>query len=257
VHHYPSIDVVLSCPSTYVNNPVRGSSVKSATPRSGHGLKSRKQIGGDDFDFLPFSEVQSIAAVGKYIVLNGHKLCGCVFPRRAQELTAFLELLRSLSFDLRKPAIQKELKRFTDVAGIDNSERLQKRFHPDFGGRVIFTAPVLHFQDPSAGCPLAALGSEIARCDEKTRTAATQAFLELVNIIAAESGKTRPDVARRRARVAAATMIRALTISRIVTDSELSASILREARKQLVDRRLTKYRGLRSRESGADKLADA
>jgi TetR/AcrR family transcriptional repressor of nem operon len=94
-----------------------------------------------------------------------------------------------------------------------------------------------HRDDPSAGCPLAALGSEIARSDEKTRAAATQAFLELVNIIAAESGKTRPDVARRRALVAAATMIGALTMSRIVTDSELSAAILREAAKQLVNSR--------------------
>src|SRR6266849_10876994 len=94
-----------------------------------------------------------------------------------------------------------------------------------------------HRDDPSAGCPLAALGSEIARCDEKTRAAATQAFLELVNIIAAESGKTRPDVARRRALVAAATMIGALTMSRIATDSELSSAILQEAGKQLVNSR--------------------
>jgi TetR/AcrR family transcriptional regulator, transcriptional repressor for nem operon len=92
-----------------------------------------------------------------------------------------------------------------------------------------------HREDPSAGCPLAALGSEIARCDGKTRAAATQAFLELVDIIAAESGKTRPDVARRRALVAASTMIGALMMSRIVTDSELSAGILREAEKQLVN----------------------
>src|SRR5258708_5329681 len=124
-------------------------------------------------------------------------------------------------------------------------------------GRVAQYLSPAHRDDPSAGCPVAALGSEIARCDEKTRAAATQTFLELVNIIAAESGKTRPDVARRRAWVAAATMIGALTMSRIVTDSELSASILREARKQLVERHLTKYRRLRSRQSGADKLADA
>ena len=91
-----------------------------------------------------------------------------------------------------------------------------------------------HRDDPSAGCPLAALGSEIARCDEKTRAAATQAFLKLVDIIAAEVGKTRPEVARRRALVAAATMIGALTMSRIVTDPELSADILREAGKHLV-----------------------
>src|SRR6516165_2567010 len=91
-----------------------------------------------------------------------------------------------------------------------------------------------HRDDPSAGCPLAALGSEIARCDEKTRAAATQAFMELVDIIAAEFGKTRPDVARRRALVAAATMIGALTMSRIVTDSELSAAILRQTERHLI-----------------------
>ena len=54
---------------------------------------------------------------------------------------------------------------------------------------------------------------------------------------AAESGKTRPDVARRRALVVAATMIGALTMSRIVMDSELSAGILREAEKQLLNSR--------------------
>jgi TetR/AcrR family transcriptional repressor of nem operon len=103
--------------------------------------------------------------------------------------------------------------------------------------RVAKYLSLAHRDDPSAGCPLAALGSEIARCDEKTRAAATQTFLELANIIAAESGRTRPDVARRRALVAAATMIGALTMSRIVTDSELSADILREAEKQLVNPR--------------------
>ena len=90
-----------------------------------------------------------------------------------------------------------------------------------------------HRDDPANGCPLAALGSEMARADERTRAAATQAFLKLVGVIAAQFGKTRPDVARRRALVAAATMIGALTMSRIVTDPELSAGILREAEAQL------------------------
>jgi len=93
---------------------------------------------------------------------------------------------------------------------------------------------VAHRDEPADGCPLAALGSEMARADERTRAAATQAFLKLVGVIASQFGKARPDVARRRALVAAATMIGALTMSRIVTDSELSASILREAEKQLV-----------------------
>jgi TetR/AcrR family transcriptional repressor of nem operon len=60
-----------------------------------------------------------------------------------------------------------------------------------------------HRDDPSRGCPLAALGSEIARSDEKTRAAATQAFLRLVGVIESQFGKTRPDVAKRRALVAA------------------------------------------------------
>ena len=94
-----------------------------------------------------------------------------------------------------------------------------------------------HRDEPADGCPVAALGSEIARGDERTRAAATQALLKFVEIIASQFGKTRPDVARRRALVAAATMIGALTMSRIVTDSELSAVILREAEKQLVNSR--------------------
>jgi TetR/AcrR family transcriptional repressor of nem operon len=94
-----------------------------------------------------------------------------------------------------------------------------------------------HRDDPAGGCPLAALGSEIARGDQGTRAAATHSLLELVEAIASQFGKTRPDVVRRRALVAAATMIGAVTISRIVTDSELSAEMLREARKQLVNSR--------------------
>ena len=94
-----------------------------------------------------------------------------------------------------------------------------------------------HRDEPADGCPLAALGSEMTRGDERTRAAATKALLKLVEVIASQFGKTQPDVARRRALVAAATMIGALTMSRIVTDSELSAGILREAAKQLVNSR--------------------
>jgi len=94
-----------------------------------------------------------------------------------------------------------------------------------------------HRDEPEDGCPVAALGSEIARSDERTRAAATEGFLKLAEIIASQFRKTRPDVARRRALVSVATMIGALTMSRIATDSELSASILREAEKQLVNSR--------------------
>jgi TetR/AcrR family transcriptional regulator, transcriptional repressor for nem operon len=95
---------------------------------------------------------------------------------------------------------------------------------------------VRHRDDPATGCPLAALGSDLARCDEKTREAATEGFLRLVNVLAGKSGPVPPEVAWRRALVAVSTMIGAVTMSRVVTDADLSAEILREAEKHLTDR---------------------
>lgn len=90
-----------------------------------------------------------------------------------------------------------------------------------------------HRDNPGGGCPLAALGSELARCDERTRAVATEAFLKFVEMIAARSGKRRPDVARKRALVAASMMVGALMVSRIVNDPELSAEILQQAEQHL------------------------
>jgi TetR/AcrR family transcriptional repressor of nem operon len=92
-----------------------------------------------------------------------------------------------------------------------------------------------HRDDPANGCPLSAIGSELARSDEKTRAVATAGFLRLVEIMAGQFGKIPPAVARRRALVAASTMIGALTMSRIVTDPELSAEILKAAQKSVTD----------------------
>jgi TetR/AcrR family transcriptional regulator, transcriptional repressor for nem operon len=92
-----------------------------------------------------------------------------------------------------------------------------------------------HRDNPATGCPLSAIGSELGRSDEKTRAAATAGFLKLVEIMAAQFGKLPPATARRRALVAVSTMIGALTMSRIVTDPELSAEILKEAEKSLSD----------------------
>jgi TetR/AcrR family transcriptional regulator, transcriptional repressor for nem operon len=88
-----------------------------------------------------------------------------------------------------------------------------------------------HGENPGDGCPLAAIGSELGRCDERTRAVVTEGFLKLVLLMAEQFGKS--PAARRRALVAVSTMIGALTMSRIVTDPELSAEILREAEKSL------------------------
>jgi TetR/AcrR family transcriptional regulator, transcriptional repressor for nem operon len=92
-----------------------------------------------------------------------------------------------------------------------------------------------HRDDPAHGCPLAALGSEIARCDQGVRSVATDGFLRLVEIIAAQYEGTRPDLAKQRALAAASMMIGALTMSRIATDSKLSSEILSQANRYLAE----------------------
>src|SRR5262249_45301490 len=81
------------------------------------------------------------------------------------------------------------------------------------------------------GRPLAAIGSQLSRSDRRAREAATAGFVRLVDILAGKAGTAD---ARRRALVAAATMIGVVTMSRMVTDPELSAEILREAEKSLM-----------------------
>jgi TetR/AcrR family transcriptional repressor of nem operon len=86
-----------------------------------------------------------------------------------------------------------------------------------------------HRDNPRDGCPLAALGAELARADTQTRAAATAGFLKLVDALAGGFAEGTPDEARRRAMVAALTLIGALTVSRVVTDQALSDAILRNA----------------------------
>jgi TetR/AcrR family transcriptional regulator, transcriptional repressor for nem operon len=88
--------------------------------------------------------------------------------------------------------------------------------------------------NPSSSCPLSAIGSELGRCDEKTREVATEGFLKLVAIMEGQLRKSKPADARRKALVAVSTMIGAMTASRMVSDPELSAEILEEAKKSLV-----------------------
>jgi len=87
----------------------------------------------------------------------------------------------------------------------------------------------LHRDNPRDGCPLAALGSELSRADAQTRSVATAGFLKMVDVLASQFDQDKPREARKRAIAAAATLIGALTMSRIVDDEALSESILRSA----------------------------
>ena len=90
-----------------------------------------------------------------------------------------------------------------------------------------------HRDDQREGCPFAALGSELARSDENVRAAATQGLLKLVDIIAKQFPGLRPDIAKRRALVTLSTMVGAVTLARMVTDSKLSTALLRESAKHV------------------------
>lgn len=85
------------------------------------------------------------------------------------------------------------------------------------------------FRDqPEKGCPFAALGSELARSDLKTRTAASAAFEQFVNIVARKlPSEIDARERRQRALLAVTAMIGALTMARVVTDPDSSSEILR------------------------------
>jgi TetR/AcrR family transcriptional regulator, transcriptional repressor for nem operon len=88
-----------------------------------------------------------------------------------------------------------------------------------------------HRDSPTPNCPFAAVGSEVARCGKETKAAAT-GVLERLFVTLAGDGPDR-DRARGDAIVALSTMIGAMTLARVVSDSALSAEILACARKHL------------------------
>lgn len=77
-------------------------------------------------------------------------------------------------------------------------------------------------------CPFAALGSEMARCSDETRTAATVLVEKLLAVLDEDAS-----TGSAAAILALSTLIGAMTLARIVTSSALSAEILESARDHL------------------------
>jgi TetR/AcrR family transcriptional regulator, transcriptional repressor for nem operon len=92
-----------------------------------------------------------------------------------------------------------------------------------------------HRDDAASGCPFAGMGEELARADDETRSVTSKAFVEFVDAIATQMPRKKPEVATSDAIFMASAMIGALTMSRIVNDAKLSASILRAAKEHLAD----------------------
>jgi len=96
--------------------------------------------------------------------------------------------------------------------------------------RYVSTA---HRDDAMGGCPLAGMGSELARGDENIRAAASQGFRELVDVVAKRLDHQQPDSTESKAVFAVAAMVGAVTISRMLTDNDASTSVLHHVRQHL------------------------
>ena len=92
-----------------------------------------------------------------------------------------------------------------------------------------------HRDCPENGCPLAALGSELARADEPLRSEAADGYLRLVEVIANRLTHLPARTAQTRAMVIASSMIGAVTVSRIVKDTAASNAVLSAARKSILE----------------------
>jgi TetR/AcrR family transcriptional repressor of nem operon len=88
-----------------------------------------------------------------------------------------------------------------------------------------------HRDSPTPMCLFAALGSEMARSGKETKVAATEALEKLLDLLA--GGEPHRARARGQAIVALCTMIGAMTLARIVADSDLSSEILERAKDHL------------------------
>ena len=90
-----------------------------------------------------------------------------------------------------------------------------------------------HRDSPLQCCPLVGLGIELARADGDTRTAASDGFVDLVDLIASKFRGVAPVAARKRALFMLSAMVGAVTMSRVVEDAALSAAILEATKEQL------------------------
>ena len=94
----------------------------------------------------------------------------------------------------------------------------------------------LEHRDSPACCPFVSLGSELARENRDVRGTATGGFNTLIDTIAQNLPSLSSAAAKKEASVILCTMIGAMTVARLVSDADLSASVLTQAKKSLLER---------------------
>jgi TetR/AcrR family transcriptional repressor of nem operon len=118
-------------------------------------------------------------------------------------------------------------------------ESLAKKMEHGSGNRSVNAALASylspeHRDDLGGGCFFVALASELSRGSDQMRDMATTGMVDFIDLIASHLTELPPAAAKKKALVIVSTMIGALTMARMVNDDKLSASILREARKALL-----------------------
>ncbi|NGZ85197.1 TetR family transcriptional regulator [Duganella sp. SAP-35] len=90
-----------------------------------------------------------------------------------------------------------------------------------------------HRDDRAGGCPLAGMGSELVRADDRARAAAAQGFDDLVAVMAGSLAQEGTAHARSDAGFAMAAMVGAMTMSRLMSDPADAAELLDDVRRRL------------------------
>jgi TetR/AcrR family transcriptional repressor of nem operon len=98
------------------------------------------------------------------------------------------------------------------------------------------------------GCPLSALGSEVARQPESVRRSFTKGFLEMLNVLEELVLAEEPANRRSRAILTLAALVGAITMARAVENAELSNLILTTVLNELGTLLSTKNRSQLNRE---------
>jgi TetR/AcrR family transcriptional regulator, transcriptional repressor for nem operon len=84
-----------------------------------------------------------------------------------------------------------------------------------------------HRDQPSTGCPSAALLDEIGRCDDAVRDSYTEGMQSIVDVVAAHLSPHDPSAARTRAIGLYTLLVATLQLARAVSDRKLSDDILK------------------------------
>ena len=118
---------------------------------------------------------------------------------------------------------------------LDALERREQRHKDNLANGIALETTIRDYLSPrhrdhaAAGCPTAALASEIARHPKATRAAFTGKMSDIIALMAAQMPDGSAAERRRRAISVYATMVGALQLSRAVSDRQLSEEILENA----------------------------